>query len=172
MDPSEQVRIRPVSVADVEQLAELCGQLGYPSTPQQVRQRLEAILHDPDHAVLVAEIEGNSVVGWIHLFIYKLLVADPQASLGGLVVAEAYRGRDIGQRLLQAGELWAEEKGCWSIYLRSNVIREQAHLFYEKRGFERVKTQLALRKRLLAKEEASDIGTACATTRTDSGGSL
>lgn len=49
---------------------------------------------------------------------------------------------------MERAERWAREQGCWAIYLRSNVVREGAHAFYERLGYERVKMQLALRKAL------------------------
>jgi GNAT superfamily N-acetyltransferase len=75
-------------------------------------------------------------------------VADPQAEVGGLVVDEGYRRRGIGRLLMQQAEQWACEKGCWAVYLRSNVVRKDAHAFYEGIGYSNVKTSLAFRKTL------------------------
>jgi GNAT superfamily N-acetyltransferase len=38
-------------------------------------------------------------------------------------------------------EAWARARGCPSLTVRSNVVREHAHPFYESLGFARIKTQ-------------------------------
>ena len=43
-------------------------------------------------------------------------------------------------------ERWAEARGCSAIMVRSNVVRERAHAFYQRLGFEVIKTQRVLRK--------------------------
>jgi GNAT superfamily N-acetyltransferase len=48
--------------------------------------------------------------------------------------------------LLQEAEKWAKRTGCQGMSVRSNVIRERAHQFYEKHGYEHYKTQKAFRK--------------------------
>ncbi len=53
-----------------------------------------------------------------------------------------------GAKLLQAAEEWARKRGCKGMNVRSNVIRERAHKFYEANGYEHYKTQKAFRKPL------------------------
>jgi GNAT superfamily N-acetyltransferase len=50
--------------------------------------------------------------------------------------------------LLGRAERWAREKGCRAIGLRSNVIRDRAHVFYERHGYKHTKTQKSFRKDL------------------------
>jgi GNAT superfamily N-acetyltransferase len=50
--------------------------------------------------------------------------------------------------LLDRAEMWAREKGFSATSLRSNVIRERAHAFYERQGYEHTKTQKSFRKKL------------------------
>jgi hypothetical protein len=47
---------------------------------------------------------------------------------------------------MQAAETWTLEKGCSSVYLRSNVIRTGAHEFYKRLGYTIIKSQYAFRK--------------------------
>ncbi|MUL37144.1 GNAT family N-acetyltransferase [Gloeocapsopsis dulcis] len=68
--------------------------------------------------------------------------------MGGLVVDENYHGSGIGRQLLLQIEQWASQQGCESVYLRSNIIRKQAHVFYEKMGYSYIKTSLAFHKHL------------------------
>jgi GNAT superfamily N-acetyltransferase len=141
------LRIRPAGPDDAERIAALATQLGYPSTPAQADARLERLLRDEEHGVFVAESFGL-VVGWVHVFVKHLLESDPEAEIGGLVVDESYRGAGAGKLLMERAEEWARAKGLKSVYLRSNVIRQEAHVFYVKLGYHIVKTQTAFRKTL------------------------
>jgi GNAT superfamily N-acetyltransferase len=141
-------RIRPSTPADIPDLAQLAGQLGYPSTPEQVARRFEALAGEPDeNALFVAEVDGR-VAGWVHVHLYSLLVDDPEAEIGGLVVDASRRGQGLGAQLMAAAEAWAREKGCPSVYLRSNTMRTEAHAFYQQLGYRLVKSQYAFRKEL------------------------
>jgi GNAT superfamily N-acetyltransferase len=144
---SNQAAIRLACAGDEERIAILCQQLGYPASQEEVRRRLNQIQQDDQHTVYVAELSGY-VVGWVHVHFCQLLVADPQAEIGGLVVDEGHRRCGIGRLLMQQAEQWAREKGCWAVYLRSNVVRKDAHAFYEGIGYSNVKTSTAFRKAL------------------------
>jgi GNAT superfamily N-acetyltransferase len=141
-------KIRAPRQSDYARIADLAGQLTYPSTPEKIAQRLDGIKGSPDHAVFVAELETGEIAGWIAVFVYRTLEADARAEISGLVVDERYRSQRIGERLLNRSEEWARERGCATIGLRSNVIRERAHVFYERQGYKHVKTQKSFRKRL------------------------
>ncbi|GAB4416293.1 MAG: GNAT family N-acetyltransferase [Anaerolineales bacterium] len=142
------ITIRLAKEEDVDSLANLAAQLGYPAESGQVLQRLRDLLARRDeHTVYVAERDGQ-VLGWVHAHIYRLLIDVPEVEIGGLVVDESARGGGIGEKLMQAAEAWAMEKGCASVYLRSNTIRTRAHEFYKRIGYEIVKSQYAFRKKL------------------------
>ena len=142
-----EIQIRCANPDDAERIAALATQLGYPSTPGQVAARLARLKHDGEHAIFVAE-QSALVVGWVHVFEKHLLESDPEAEIGGLVVDENYRGAGAGKFLMERAEEWARSRGLKSVYLRSNVIRKEAHVFYEKLGYLVVKTQTAFRKML------------------------
>jgi GNAT superfamily N-acetyltransferase len=77
-----------------------------------------------------------------------LLESDLRAEVNGLIVAEGQRSSGAGAKLLVAAEEWARKRGCQGVNVRSNVIRERAHKFYERQGYEHYKTQKAFRKTL------------------------
>jgi GNAT superfamily N-acetyltransferase len=147
-DGDEGIEIRPATQGDVYRLAMLCEQLGYPSTPEQVRQRLDELQRNEHQAVFVAEEVGGQVVGWVQVFGRQLLVVDRHAELGGLVVAEGHRGRGVGGLLMEQAEDWARARGCGALYVRSNVVREGAHRFYEGIGYDQIKTSRVFFKEL------------------------
>lgn len=129
-------------------MAELAGQLGYRSEGEEIARRLMGMESSPDHAVFVAETPDGEVAGWIGVFVFRCVEADPRAEISGLVVDERARSLGIGRRLLERAEDWAREKGCVSASVRSNVIRERAHAFYERHGYKLIKTQKSFRKTL------------------------
>ncbi|MFC4819326.1 GNAT family N-acetyltransferase [Dokdonella ginsengisoli] len=140
--------IRNARNYDAPALAELCGQLGYPATRQQIVARLAAIEADPAGRVLVAEDAEGRVVGWLHVAQQAHLVDDEVAEILGLVVAEPVRGGGVGAGLLCAAETWARERGATQVRVRSRMERERAHGFYERAGYRRSKTQHVFAKPL------------------------
>jgi GNAT superfamily N-acetyltransferase len=151
-----QLKIRRARRGDAASLAELSGQLGYPATRAQIAKRFGKLAPPSRNALFVAEVKGNganrrpagSLIGWLHVSITNLVEVDTRAEVNGLIVAEGQRSLGAGARLLEAAEEWARRNGCDSVNLRSNVIRERAHKFYERQGYEHYKTQKAFRKTL------------------------
>src|SRR6266566_3070730 len=145
---NKELRIRRAKSDDAPQIAVLSTQLGYPATAAQMRKRLLGINPTSQHAVFVADSDKNGVIGWIHVSRQPLLEAEIRAEVNGLVVAEGQRSRGAGAKLLAAAENWARQHGCKGMSVRSNVIRERAHQFYERHGYEHYKTQKSFRKPL------------------------
>jgi len=140
--------IRRARIADAPRLAELSGQLGYPATAAEIRKRMRKLKPESQAVLLVAESRVAGVVGWAHVSVTHLVEVGTRAELNGLIVAEGQRSLGAGARLLEAAEDWARKHGCPSMSVRSNVIRERAHKFYERQGYEHYKTQKAFRKSL------------------------
>jgi len=110
--------------------------------------RLKDALKDRDGACFVAESREGGLIGWIHVSTMPLLEVERRAEVNGLVVDETTRSRGAGVVLLAAAEKWARGKRCKSMSVRSNVLRERAHGFYLRNGYEHYKTQKAFRKEL------------------------
>jgi GNAT superfamily N-acetyltransferase len=145
---NNEVKIRRAKGNDAAQIAVLTGQLGYPATTAQVRERMRRIQPVSQNAVFVAEAANYGVVGWLHVSKEPLLESEMRAEVNGLVVADGQRSLGAGARLLAAAEDWARKHGCKEMSVRSNVIRERAHKFYERNGYEHYKTQKSFRKNL------------------------
>jgi GNAT superfamily N-acetyltransferase len=139
--------IREAQPRDYARIADLAGQLSYPSSADDIAARLEGMKRSSDHAVFVAVLDGK-VAGWLGVYVCRMVEAEARAEVSGLVVDERFRSQRIGWHLLDHAEHWAREKGCGVIGLRSNVIRDRAHAFYERNGYKHVKTQKAFRKDL------------------------
>lgn len=140
------MKVRTAAVSDADRLAELATQLGYPSSGDDIRRRLPLVDED-GHCLRVAELDGR-VAGWIHAAHVALLDSDPYVEIKALVVDEQARGLRIGEELVREVESWARARGCAALRVRSNVLRERAHRFYERLGYEIQKTQRVFGKRL------------------------
>jgi N-acetylglutamate synthase-like GNAT family acetyltransferase len=104
-----ELKIRRAESGDAPQLAELSGQLGYPATAAQIRERLRRIKPASDHAVLVAESPTNGVIGWLHVSKQPLLEVEIRAEVNTLIVEDGQRSAGAGARLLAAAEDWARK---------------------------------------------------------------
>jgi GNAT superfamily N-acetyltransferase len=145
--PSD-LKIRRAKSSDSARLAILCTELGYPATANEMKARLSRITPLADHAVFVAETAESEVIGWLHTSASHLLESPRRAEVNGLVVGDGQRSKGAGALLINAAENWARKRKCVSMSVRSNVVRERAHAFYQHNGYEHYKTQKAFRKPL------------------------
>jgi GNAT superfamily N-acetyltransferase len=142
-----ELKIRRAKGSDARYLAALSGELGYPVTTAEMKRRLSRLKPAANNAVFVAETQ-DEVIGWVHVSVNYLMEVAVRAEVNGLVVSEKQRSNGAGARLLEAAEKWARGNRCANMSVRSNVVRERAHAFYERHGYEHYKTQKAFRKPL------------------------
>ena len=140
MTSSVEPDVRLAVLEDAARITRLSEQLGYPCTVAETRKRLVEVIRNGEHAVLVAESDGQ-LLGWIHVLVYHTLTADTPGEIAGLVIDESHRSRGLGQLLMKHAEQWARDKGCSAVRLRSNVVRARAHAFYERLGYQVKKSQ-------------------------------
>jgi GNAT superfamily N-acetyltransferase len=140
------VSIRDAMPADVERIVALASQLGY-ETPLA---HVEAVIHatSQDRAILVAVVPRAGVVGWTFVAREDTLIASRRAEIAGLIVEDEFRGHRIGEMLVEAAEEWARKRGCATLRLLSNVVRERAHTFYARLGYDVLKTEYVFQKNL------------------------
>jgi GNAT superfamily N-acetyltransferase len=137
--------LRSASLDDAPAMAALFEQLGYPTPVAEIRRRLEGRGSGSD--VFVA-VDGCDVVGFVAVSVEANFVGKRSCAIGGLVVRDTHRNREIGALLLGAAERWSLERGVALVTVRSNVVRERARRFYERHGYEIAKTQRIFEKRL------------------------
>jgi len=137
----ERILIRAAKESDGPEIARLSDQLGYPSTEQQMKNRVDFLVTQSDHVVLVAE-NGTGLIGWIHLTVRHLIESDPFVEINGIVVDSRFRGRGVGKELIWKGRDWAQNHKIYRIRVRTNVERDESPVFYERLGFKQVKQQL------------------------------
>ena len=130
------VTIRRARAGDADALAYLLTELGYPSQPDQVGERLQRAFTGARSVVLVAE-EDLRVVGLATVHIFSVLNRSRDVAwLTALVVDEAARGRGIGRRLVEAVEAFARDSNCERLSVTTHEGRLDARAFYERIGLE------------------------------------
>ena len=88
--------------------------------------------------VLVAELDGE-VVGVCQVLVFPHFqhTGGWCCELESVHVREDLRGRGVGTMLLAAAQKIARERGCYRMQLTSRNVREDAHRFYLRQGYER-----------------------------------
>ncbi len=145
----QSIIIRPACLEDAERISILCEQLGYSASDEDVKHRLCSLQQDDSHILYVATLPNNFVVGWVQAHKCYLIIISPQVLVFGLVVDTNYRLHGIARLLMQQVEEWAAINNCPTIRLRSNIIRKDAHKFYEKIGYTNTKHSLEFCKNLI-----------------------
>ncbi len=141
--------VRPASPSDADRIAELSDNLGYPVSAAKIAGRIERYLERDRDIVLVAADPNGEVIGWIHGSELDLLETGRRGEILGLVVDVRFRGHGIGRMLVERVETWARNRGLPLLSVRSNIVREESHPFYERLGYAKAKTQHVYRKQLL-----------------------
>jgi GNAT superfamily N-acetyltransferase len=129
-----ELTIRDACPGDAEALVALIRQLGYPTSADAVRERVERLSSSDTDRLVVADGE---IVGLASLHISLSIAYDaPAAKLSAIVVDERHRRGGIGRALVEEMEKEAARRGCRLVFLTTAVRREDAHAFYERIGFE------------------------------------
>jgi predicted N-acetyltransferase YhbS len=138
-----EVAIREAAPADCVALSRLIDQLGYRTSEAEVARRL-AEMQGACRLVLVAEL-GGEVIGCLSTSIMQVLHRPkPVGRISMMVVDETLRGQGIGRALVRAAERRLVEQGCGLVEVTSNLVRTEAHRFYEKLGYERTSYRFAI----------------------------
>jgi ribosomal protein S18 acetylase RimI-like enzyme len=133
--PLTDITVRRASGADAEQLARLVSELGYPTSPDHMRKRLQSILRDDDYDTLVACQEAT-ILGFIGLRAGPLYESDDRyGQIMALAVAADHQRRGVGRVLLQAAESILVQRGVGTLVVTSGNHRAGAHQFYERSGY-------------------------------------
>lgn len=129
--------IRKAVPKDIDQLAILMGELGYPTTTGEMEARFSKISSNAFYNTQVAEIDGV-IVGMIGMMLgFQYNKNENYVRIIAIVVDSRYRKQGIGEKLIEKAEEWAKEQGANKIALNNGNRdeRDDAHLFYSRRGF-------------------------------------
>ena len=129
------MNIRLAETKDVPGISVLLEQLGYPKAKNFLTEKVQQLLADTNHELLVYE-EDQIVLGFISVhFEPQLAVSGDFAIVSYLCVDDAARSKGIGKKLLDRVTMIAKDRNCDRIQLHSNIRRLDAHRFYEREGF-------------------------------------
>ncbi|SMF80855.1 N-acetylglutamate synthase, GNAT family [Paenibacillus uliginis N3/975] len=131
------LNIRFYEEKDLEDLAALMADLGYPTDREQMGRRMKRIMEESSYFTFVA-VKDNRVVGMIgcrEAVGYEF--DDCSVQINALVTKQEVQGQGIGRALLQNVEQWAKERGAKGLFLTSGnkPERKYAHEFYQQLGF-------------------------------------
>jgi GNAT superfamily N-acetyltransferase len=141
------VIIRGAQVTDLEHVRTLTAQLGYQVDSATLLPRLSHALSSGDQEVFVAEMDGR-VVGWVHVAVWQFMESGRVGMIAGLVVERSQRRHGVGRLLMGRAENWIAAQGCSIVRLWSSAGRVEAHRFYERLGYQNIKTQYSFGKSL------------------------
>lgn len=125
---------------NVAEISSLTAELGYTANETHTKEWLGYLLDSENHGVFVAINSGKSVCGWVVVEKRISLETGFKAEISGLIVGEKYRRLGIGQQLITAAVRWARDAKLTKLVVRSNIQREESHVFYQCIGFKFKKT--------------------------------
>lgn len=129
------MKIRNVLLSDSTSVAGLMTQLGYPTSADEMNERLTRILPAKHRAAYVAEL-GGTVAGFIAMDVNPYFEKNGlYGRILALVVDDRFRGQKIGQKLVEKSESWLVEQNAGEVLVNSSVKRLDAHRFYENLGY-------------------------------------
>ncbi len=138
--------VRPCRIDDAEQLYGLIrNELGYADiTVDNVRYSLQKMLSSDDYFILVSEY-GGEICGFISVVREISLEIGKYFRILALAVKKEYQRRVLGTALIMLAESKTRTEGAELITLSSQFKRTEAHVFYEKLGYE--KTSFTFKKK-------------------------
>lgn len=142
--------IRKALISDSVALNDLSEQLGYPTTVEEVEDRVKYLLNKKEHQIFVAEYK-DKIIGFISFERYDILYYPSGLNITGLVVDKNYRNKGIGKLLLKIAEKYAIENSLIFLRANSGSQRLDAHQFYRKNGFSNEKDQKRFIKNIIYK---------------------
>ncbi len=134
--------IRKALLTDATLINELSKQLGYENTQADTRSYLSSLINLPNEEILVAEY-NNLPIAWMQLSLMLRIESGYFAEITGLVVAENYRSIGVGNLLIDYAKSWTYAKGINKLRVKTNIVRQRTHTFYERNGFTLRKEQKA-----------------------------
>jgi GNAT superfamily N-acetyltransferase len=137
------ITIREADSRDVPAMAALLGELFTiesdfkPNAEKQARA-LRLILSRPELGRLFVLGDRDRVVGMANaLFTVSTAEGGPVVLLEDVIVVKDYRGRGLGERLVEHVLDWARREGCLRVTLLVDQANTRVFPFYERLGFAR-----------------------------------
>lgn len=135
--------IRLASQTDAMEIARNLTILGHQTTGEDINARWEKWTSD-GNVCFVAQKSDGTLGGIATIHQMRVLHRPrPVGRITALVVEDALRGKGVGHALVKFAESSLTMSGCGLLEITSNVLRNQAHEFYEHIGYERTSVRFA-----------------------------
>ena len=144
--------IRKIRAEDAPALERICKTaLGHETTAAHLQHRIQELSQDPCYYIAVYEDDtAHQVLGFIQAEKYQLLYGGNGWNIIALAVAPEAQRRGIGKELLASLEDQAAKRGDTFIRLNCNMVRTDAHAFYDHMAYTCDKTQKRFIKSIAA----------------------
>lgn len=106
--------------------------------PDSYYAAFEDLTGDPNHQLIVAELDGK-VIGTLHLMFLPSLSYQGglRAQIESVRIDKENQSQGIGTEMMRWAIDCARERGAHIVQLTTHKTREDAHQFYERLGFKR-----------------------------------
>ncbi|PYV91551.1 MAG: aminoglycoside 6'-acetyltransferase [Acidobacteria bacterium] len=151
------VFIRRAQLSDCDQLARMCEALWPDASAEQHARELALILEGKPVTtlpliILVADVGDRMLAGFLEVDLRSHAdgcnPSRPVGYIEGWYVAQSYRTRGIGRKLLAAAEDWARSQGCIEVASDTWIDNEVSQRVHEALGYEVVDRCVHYRKTL------------------------
>lgn len=135
------ISIRSAVVADIPQLCELLSVLftmeaDFKPDAERQSRGLRLILEQPEIGSIYCATNGNSIIGMVSvLFSISTAEGERAAWLEDMIVHPDWRGKSIGEQLLNEAIKAVRSTCCTRITLLTDSTNRGAIRFYQKAGF-------------------------------------
>ena|ERR1043165_5824188 len=104
--------------------------------PQSYYSAFEQINADPNHELIVAELNGE-VIGTLHLMLLPSISYQGglRAQVESVRVDKRFQSQGIGSQMMQWAMERARQRDAYVVQLTTHKSRVDAHRFYERLGF-------------------------------------
>lgn len=134
------ITFRKATLTDAAVINELSKQLGYENTVTDTASYISALNISDNEELVIAEYQGM-IIAWMQLSHILRIESGYFAEITGLVVDERHRSAGIGNMLIDYAKDWCKAIGLSKLKVRTNVVRQRTHNFYERSGFKLRKEQ-------------------------------
>ena len=141
---SQDVLFRPATRADLPAIVRMLADDDLGSQRERVENPLpdsyylafEQINNDPNHELIVAELDGD-VIGTLHLMFLPSVSFQGglRAQIESVRVDKRFQSRRIGSEMMKWAMERARQRGAHVVQLTTHKSRVEAHRFYERLGF-------------------------------------
>lgn len=127
--------IRLAKIDDTLAMVPLLEQLGYPVDAAVLKSKIDQLMTDPDHTLIVYEGNGQVMALMSIHFVPQLALEGDFAVIGYFAVDQKTRSKGIGKEMEEYCVKLAKDRGCDRIQVHCNIRRIEAHRFYERQGY-------------------------------------